>query len=205
METNSKSLLLTTPSSSGQHGGAGITPPKLELPPMPAVPQPDAIYDSRVQATADLTKLGNGTLSGGGKRKKGRRTLYKRKGNHVTKVMRGCSRKYTKKYKGKRVFRGGAEMVAPSLVSGKISVPIPDSASLTQVETLKNLTSGLMDAQVVGSNIPPTLPKLIESKFSGGGMLNKSKHRSKKTKHRMLRYKKSIGRKSRSRHYKNKK
>jgi hypothetical protein len=205
METNSK-LLLTTPSSSVQHGGeAGITTPKLELPPMPAVPQPDAIYDSRVQATADLTKLGNGTLSGGGRRKKGRRTLYKKKGNHVTKVMRGCSRKYTKKYKGKRIFRGGAEMVPPSFVNGKISVPIPESASSTQVEILKSLTGGLMDAQVAASNIPPSPPKIIESKFSGGGILNKSKHRSKKTKHRMLRYKKSIGRKSRSRHYKNKK
>ena len=68
-----------------------------------------------------------------------------------------------------------------------------------EVGTLKELTSGLLDAQTVAANKPSTImPPIVVSQFSGGGI---SRRRHRRTKYRRLRYKKSIGRRGRSRRH----
>ena len=65
--------------------------------------------------------------------------------------------------------------------------------------TLKELTGGLFVAQTVAANKPPTImPPIVASNFSGGGI---SRRRHRRTKYRRLRYKKSIGRRGRSRRH----
>ena len=169
----------------------GITTPNLSIPAMPAVNSGDANYNSRMASTQAFSAVANGVnLSGGGKR---------RHRNNVTKVMKGCNSKKTKRHNkkkrhGKRIFRGGNN-ITPAVTDGKIELTMPSGSSPTQIETLKNLTSGLGAAQVAGSNFAPPVPVLATSNFSGGGV---SRRRHRNTKYRRLRYKKSIGRKSRS-------
>ena len=169
----------------------GITPAKFSMPAMPAVTGGAENYANRMASTQALSAVANGgNLSGGGKR---------RHRNNVTKVMKGCNSKNTrrhnkKKRHGKRIFRGGNN-ITPAVTGGKIELTMPGGSSPSQVETLKNLTGGLFDAQTSGGNIPPSIPVLATSNFSGGGV---SRRRHRNTKYRRLRYKKSIGRKSRS-------
>ena len=168
----------------------GITPAKFSMPAMPAVTGGAENYENRMAAMGSLSAVANGNLSGGGKR---------RRRNNVTKVMKGCNSKKTrrhnkKKRHGKRIFRGGSN-ITPAVTGGKIELTMPGGSSPSQVETLKNLTGGLFDAQTSGGNIPPSIPVLATSNFSGGGV---SRRRHRNTKYRRLRYKKSIGRKSRS-------
>jgi hypothetical protein len=113
--------------------------------------------------------------------------------------MKGCNSKKTrrhnkKKRQGKRIFRGGNN-ITPAVTGGKIELTMPGGSSPTQIETLKTLTGGLGAAQVASANIAPPVPVLATSNFSGGGV---SRRRHRNTKYRRLRYKKSIGRKSRS-------
>lgn len=176
----------------------GITTPKLELPVMQAVASGDQVFENRMSATQALMKVGSGNLMGGG-----RKTKYKTHRNHIKKVMKGCNNKRTKKYKKNRKLIGGVNAISPSIVGNKVELPIPDGASANQIAVLKELTSGLLQVQTVNANIPPPAPSLVESKFSGGGMKNKSRNGNKKTSHRKLRHKKSIARKSRFRSYKN--
>ena len=171
----------------------GIKPPVLQLPSMPAVTGGAQNYENRMAATQSLMQAGNGNLAGGG---------YRRRRNNVTKVMKGCSNKKTrrhnkKKRNNKRIFRGGAS-ITPEVVGGKIQLPVPEGASGGQVGTLKELTSVLLDAQTVAANKPPTMPPIVVSNFSGGGI---SRRRHRRTKYRRLRYKKSIGRRGRSRRH----
>jgi hypothetical protein len=168
----------------------GITPVSLSIPAMPAVTGGAQNYENRMASTEALSAVANGgNLSGGGKR---------RRRNNVTKVMKGCNSKKTrrhnkKKRQGKRIFRGGSN-ITPAVTGGKIELTMPGGSSPTQIETLQTLTSGLGAAQVAGANIPPSIPAVTTSNFSGGGV---SRRRRRNTKYRRLRYKKSIGRKSR--------
>ena len=174
----------------------GIKPPVFQLPSMPAVTGGAQNYDNRMTATQSLMGVGNGNLAGGG---------YRRRRNHVTKVMKGCSSKKTRrnnknKRHNKRLFRGGAN-ISPTVVSGKIDLPIPGGASGTQVEALKTLTGGLFDAQTAAANLPPPMPKAVVGMFSGGGRTHRRMNKHRRTKYRRLRYKKSIGRRGRSRRH----
>lgn len=169
----------------------GITTPKLSIPAMPAVTPGDVIYENRMAATQSLSAVANGNLSGGGGKRWHR--------NNVTKVMKGCNNKKTrrhnkKKRHGKRIFRGGSN-ITPAVSGGKIELTMPGGSSDFQTDSLKSLTSGLLDAQTANANIPPGAIPVAASNFSGGGV---SRRRHRNTKYRRLRYKKSIGRKSRS-------
>jgi hypothetical protein len=142
-------------------------------------------------STQAFTQVGNGNLSGGGKR---------RHRNNVTKVMKGCSNKKTRRHNknkrhGKRIFRGGNNITPAVTSGGKIELTTPGGSSPTQVGTLQNLTEELFNAQTAAGNHPKLPPTLVTSNFSGGGV---SRRRRRNTKYRRLRYKKSIGRKSRS-------
>ena len=195
----SSQLPATTSAPSVMQQG-GIKPPDIVIPGMPAVTGGAQNYENRMAATQSLVQVGNGGLAGGGYRKK-RRTIYKRRYNNVTKVMKGCNGKKTRRHKknkrhNKRVFRGGSN-ISPNIIGGKVEVNIPLGASGGQIGTLKTLTEGLMDVQTAAGNIPPPVPStVVETKFSGGGI---TRHRS--TKYRRLRYKKSIGRRGRSRRH----
>lgn len=179
----------------------GIQPAvPLELPQVQAVTSGGQNYDSRTAATEALLRAGNG-ITGGGRFRTKRKTIRGRDYNNITKVMKGCSSKKTrrhnkKKRHGKRMFRGGAN-ITPAVSGGRVEIPIPGGASPQQAAVLKSLTSRLFDAQTVGGNIAPSIPATspAASRFSGGGL---SRRRHRNTKYRRLRYKKSIGRKSRS-------
>jgi len=169
----------------------GITTPNLSIPAMPAVTPGDVNYENRMAATKSLSAVANGNLSGGGGKRRHR--------NNVTKVMKGCNSKKTrrhnkKKRHGKRILRGGSN-ITPAVSGGKIELNMPGGSSPTQVDTLKSLTSGLLDAQTANANIPPLPTPVVVSNYTGGGV---SRRRHRNTKYRRLRYKKSIGRKSRS-------
>jgi len=169
----------------------GITPASLSMPAIPAVNSGEKNYAIRTASTLALTQVGNGNFSGGGKRR------YR---NHVTKVMKGCSNKKTrrhnkKKRHGKRIFRGGNNITPAVTGGGKIELTTPGGSSPTQIGTLQTLTEGLFDAQTSAGNHPRLPPTLATSNFKGGGV---SRRRHRNTKYRRLRYKKSIGRKSRS-------
>ena len=90
----------TTNAAATQQGG--IIKPDYNLPSMPAVTGGAQNYENRMAATQSLMQAGNGNLAGGG---------YRRRRNHVTKVMKGCSSKKTrrnnknKRHKN-RLFRG---------------------------------------------------------------------------------------------------
>jgi hypothetical protein len=188
-------LPATTTSSADATQQGGIKPPVLEIPSMPAVTGGAQNYEIRMAATDALMKAGNGNLAGGG---------YRRRRNNVTKVMKGCNNKKTrrhnkKKRHNKRIFRGGSSSITPEVVDGKIELPVPGGASAGQVGTLKELTGGLFDAQTLAANKPSTImPPIVVSNFSGGGI---SRRRHRRTKYRRLRYKKSIGRRGRSRRH----
>jgi hypothetical protein len=182
----------TTNAAATQQGG--IKPPVLEIPSMPAVTGGAQNYENRMAATTSLMQAGNGNLAGGG---------YRRRRNNVTKVMKGCNNKKTrrhnkKKRHNKRLFRGGSSSITPAVMGSKIELPVPEGASGGQIETLKSLTGGLLDLQTASGNIPPAMPQVVEQKFSGGGI---SRRRHRRTKYRRLRYKKSIGRRGRSRRH----
>jgi hypothetical protein len=191
---SANALLPTTTSSADATQQGGIKPPILEIPPVPAVTGGAQNYEIRMAATDALMKAGNGKLAGGG---------YRRRRNNVTKVMKGCNNKKTrrhnkKKRNNKRLFRGGAS-ITPEVVGDKIELPVPGGASAGQVGTLKELTGGLFDAQTLAANKPSTImPPIVVSNFSGGGI---SRRRHRRTKYRRLRYKKSIGRRGRSRRH----
>ncbi len=200
---NSQVPLATSGNTMTQAGGSdgGIKSPNMLIPSMPAVTGGAQNYENRMAATQSLMQTGNGSLAGGGYRRN-RKTMYKHGYSRVTKVMKGCSRKKTRRYNKKkrnnnRVFRGGSN-VSPNIIGGKIEVSTPGSQSISggQLAALKELTGGLMAAQTIGGNTPPTIPSPVASKFSGGGI---TRYRS--TKYRRLRYKKSIGRRGRSRRY----
>ena len=176
----------------------GITPPSLSIPAMPAVTGGAQNFANRMAATESLTNIASGNLSGGGKRLK-RKTIKMRHHNNVTKVMKGCNSKKTKRHNkrkrhGKRIFRGGNN-ITPAVTGDKIELPIPGGSSASQTDTLKSLTTSLLDVKTAAGNVPPSIPASVESHFSGGGV---SRRRHRNTKYRRLRYKKSIGRKSRS-------
>lgn len=167
----------------------GLMPAKLSIPAMPAVTGGAENYANRMAATGSLSSVANGNAMVGGKRMK-RKTVNARHRNNVTKVMKGCNSKKTKRHNkkkrhGKRIFRGG----------DNIELTMPGGSSPFQVDTLKNLTGGLFAAQTAAANVapPPTTP--VVSNFKGGGVSRRI-HRN--TKYKRLRYKKSIGRKSRS-------
>jgi hypothetical protein len=169
----------------------GITAPSLSIPAMPAVTGGAQNFANRLESAQALPQVGNGSLSGGGKRR------YR---NHVTKVMKGCSNKKTrrhnkKKRHGKRIFRGGNNITPAVTGGGQIELTMPGGSSPTQVGALQNLTEELFNAQTAAGNKPGLPPTLATSNFSGGGV---SRRRRRNTKYRRLRYKKSIGRKSRS-------
>ena len=186
--------------------GQGLLPnttsaPALGLPPMPAVASGGDIYNARMDATKALMQAGNGSLKGGSG---GRNRKYKTKitgrvklrRNNVTKVMKGCSNKKTSK-------RGGAGGISPA---SQIEVPIPGGSSPTQANTLASLSGGLLKLQQQAANVAPASPPLVKTMFSGGGGRGgKRGHRktNRKTnkRYRRLRYKKSIGRKGRSRRH----
>jgi len=185
----------TNAAATQQEQGGGIVPGDYNLPSMPAVTGGAQNYENRMAATQSLMEAGNGNLAGGG---------YRRRRNNVTKVMKGCNNKKTrrhnkKKRHNKRIFRGGSSSITPEVVGDKIELPVPGGASAGQVGTLKELTTGLFDAQTVAANKPPTImPPIVVSNFSGGGI---SRRRHRRTKYRRLRYKKSIGRRGRSRRH----
>ena len=184
----------TTNAVATQQGG--IMPADMKLPSMPAVTGGAQNYDNRMEATRSLMQAGNGTLAGGG---------YRRHRNHVTKVMKGCSSKKTRrnnknKRHNKRLFRGGAN-ISPTVVGGKIDLPVPSGASGSQVEALKTLTGGLLDAKTAAGNVPPSMPAPVGGMFSGGGRTRRRMNKHRRTKYRRLRYKKSIGRRGRSRRH----
>ena len=192
---NASALLPTTTTTSSDAASqqGGIVSGDYKLPSMPAVTGGAQNYSNRMAATEALMKTGNGNLAGGG---------YRRRRNNVTKVMKGCSNKKTrrhnkKKRHNKRIFRGGAS-ITPAVMGGKIELPVPGGASGSQIDTLKTLTGGLLDVQTAAGNIPPPIPTVVQSKFSGGGI---SRRRHRRTKYRRLRYKKSIGRRGRSRRH----
>jgi hypothetical protein len=180
----------------------GISPQALGVPPMPAVTGGAQNYDNRMAATQALVGAGNGSLMGGGRFRMKKNTIHRRNYNNITKVMKGCSSKKTrrhnkKKRHGKRMFRGGANITPAVTDGGQIQLNMPGGASLDQIATLKSLTGGLFAAQTAGTNTVPSIPapSSAASRFSGGGL---SRRRHRNTKYRRLRYKKSIGRKSRS-------
>jgi hypothetical protein len=178
----------------------GITPlDDIKLPGVPAVTGGAQNYANRMAATESLTQLGSGNLAGGGYRKK-RKTIYKRRYNNVTKVMKGCNGKRTRRHNknkrhNKRVLRGG-DNITPTIIDGKLELPVPLGASGGQVATLQELTGGLLALKTQAGNGPPLPPAPVQQNFSGGGI---TRHRS--TKYRRLRYKKSIGRRGRSRRH----
>jgi len=181
----------TTPQTAQSSGG--LVKPDFKIPTIPATASGGDLFDNRTAATKLLMAVGSGNLKGGGRKMKGK-TKYKKSRNNIVKVMKGCNTKRTKK--NKRIFRGG-NMVTPTKVGGEIEVPIPGGASPTQVSILKGLTNNLLQAQVLSSNKAPDIPRIVSSKFTGGGIINNSRY--KKTNYKLLRYKKSIGRKSRNR------
>ena len=190
---SASALLPNTTSSAAASQQGGIVSGDYKLPSIPLVASGGDNYNARTAATQSFMQVGNGKLAGGG---------YRRRRNNVTKVMKGCSNKKTrrhnkKKRNNKRIFRGGAS-ITPEVVGGKIQLPVPEGASGGQVGTLKELTSVLLDAQTVAANKPPTMPPIVVSNFSGGGI---SRRRHRRTKYRRLRYKKSIGRRGRSRRH----
>ena len=179
----------------------GIQQVRLEIPQIPAVTGGAQNYDNRMAATQALVGAGNGSLMGGGRFRMKRKTIRGRDYNNITKVMKGCSSKKTrrhnkKKRHGKRMFRGGAN-ITPAVTGDQIQLNMPGGASPHQINTLKSLTGGLFAAQTAGTNTVPSIPATspAASRFSGGGL---SRRRHRNTKYRRLRYKKSIGRKSRS-------
>jgi hypothetical protein len=194
------SLPATTTPPATQSAGVGIIPTKFQLPTMPAVADGGQLFDNRMEATKLLMNAGTGNLKGGGN-KRNKKTKYKKSRNHIVKVMKGCNNKKTKK--NKMIFRGGSNLITPAVTGGKIEVPVPAGASQTQTSILSNLTTNLLKMQVLGSNIPAPIPDIKPSKFAGGGV-NNSRYKNRKTNQKRLRYKKSIGRRSRSRsrHYK---
>jgi hypothetical protein len=185
--------------------GQGLLPnttsaPALGLPPMPAVASGGDIYNARMDSLKALMQAGNGSLKGGsGKYRKYKTKItgrVKLRRNNVTKVMKGCSNKKTSK-------RGGAGGISPA---SQIEVPIPGGSSTTQVNTLASLSDGLLKLQQQAANVAPASPPLVKTMFSGGGGRGgKRGHRktNRKTnkRYRRLRYKKSIGRKGRSRRH----
>lgn len=185
----------TTPPATQSAGVGGIIPTKFQIPAMPAVADGGQLFDNRMEATKLLMNAGTGNLKGGGN-KKIKKTKYKKSRNHIVKVMRGCNKK-TKK--NKMIFRGGANLITPSITKGEIEVSVPVGASPTGTSVLSNLTTQLLKAQVLNSNVPPPIPTIIPSKFMGGGNVNSSRYKNRKTNQKRLRYKKSIGRRSRSR------
>ena len=193
----SSQLPATTSATSAMQGG--IVPTNIQLPNIPAVTGGAQNYENRMAATQNLMRAGDGSLAGGGYRKK-RKTIHKRRYSSVMKVMKGCSSKKTRRHNknkrhNKRVLRGG-DNITPTIIGGKVELPVPGGASGSQVDVLKTLTGGLMDLSVQGGNTPPSIPAPVQQKFSGGGI---TRHRS--TKYRRLRYKKSIGRRGRSRRH----
>jgi hypothetical protein len=192
---SANTLLPPTTSSADATQQGGIKPPIITIPSIPFVASGDDNYNARTAATESLMRVGNGKLAGGG---------FRRRRNNVTKVMKGCSNKKTrrhnkKKRHNKRIFRGGSSSITPEVVGDKIELPVPGGASAGQVGTLKELTGGLFAAQTVAANKPPTImPPIVVSNFSGGGI---SRRRHRRTKYRRLRYKKSIGRRGRSRRH----
>ena len=190
------SLLPATTTNAAATQQGGIMPADIKLPSMPAVTGGEQNYENRMAATQSLMQAGNGNLAGGG---------YRRRRNHVTKVMKGCSSKKTRrnnknKRHNKRLFRGGAN-ISPTIVGGKVELPIPGGASGIQVDTLKTLTGGLFDAQAAAGNVPPSMPEPVVGMFSGGGRTHRRMNKHRRTKYRRLRYKKSIGRRGRSRRH----
>ena len=195
----SSQLPATTTATATSAMQGGIVPTNIQLPTMPAVTGGAQNYDNRMAATQNLMRAGDGSLAGGGYRKK-RKTIHKRRYSSVMKVMKGCSSKKTRRHNknkrhNKRVLRGG-DNITPTIIGGKLELPVPLGASGGQVDVLKTLTGGLMDLSVQGGNTPPSIPAPVQQKFSGGGI---TRHRS--TKYRRLRYKKSIGRRGRSRRH----
>ena len=192
----------TRPQDGGQ---SGITSPILSLPAMPLVPGGEQNYANRMATTQSLMQVGNGNLSGGGRGYRMKRKMtYRRHINHIIKVMKGCNNKKTLKHRyrhsknknnNKRIFRGGNN-ITPAITGGKIEIPIPVGASADQINTLKTLSGGLFAGQTLEANKPPPALSPVASKFSGGGMT-----RRKIMNQRRLRYKKSIGRKCRSRRH----
>jgi hypothetical protein len=183
-------------------GGTTSQASALGLPPIPAVTGGAQNYDNRMAATQALVGAGNGSLMGGGRFRMKKNTIHRRNYNNITKVMKGCSSKKTrrhnkKKRHGKRIFRGGAANITPAVTDDKIQLTMPGGASPDQIATLQSLTGGLFAAQTAGTNTVPAMPapSSAASRFSGGGL---SRRRHRNTKYRRLRYKKSIGRKSRS-------
>lgn len=187
-------LPATTNTAVSQQGG--IVHVDNKIPSMPAVTGGAQNYANRMAATESLMQAGNGNLAGGG---------YRRHRNHVTKVMKGCSNKRTrrnnknKRHKN-RLFRGGAN-ISPTIVGGKVELPIPGGASNEQITALKTLTGGLLAAQTAAGNVPPEMPKPVVGMFSGGGISRYRRTKQRRTKYRILRYKKSIGRRGRSRRH----
>jgi len=169
----------------------GIMPGDYKLPSMPAVTGGAQNYENRMSATQSLMQAGNGNLAGGG---------YRRHRNHVTKVMKGCNNKRTRRNKrgNKRLFRGGAN-ITPAVTGGKVELTMPGGTSGTQIDALKSLTGGLLDAQTAAGNVPPPIPAPVAGMFSGGGRTRRRMSKHRRTKYRRLRYKKSIGRRGRSR------
>ena len=194
----SSQLPATTSAASVMQQG-GIVPTNIQLPNIPAVTGGAQNYENRMAATQNLMRAGDGSLAGGGYRNK-IKTIHKRRYSSVMKVMKGCSSKKTRRHNkntrhNKRVLRGG-DNITPTIIGGKVELPVPLGASGGQVDVLKTLTGGLMDLSVQGGNTPPIPPLPVQQKFSGGGI---TRHRS--TKYRRLRYKKSIGRRGRSRRH----
>lgn len=168
----------------------GIMPGDYKVPSIPAVTGGAQNYENRMAATQSLMQAGNGNLAGGG---------YRRRRNHVTKVMKGCSNKRTRRNnKNKRLFRGGAN-ISPTVVGSKIEIVPPAGGSAEQISALKTLTGGLLDAQTAAANVPPSMPAPVAGMFSGGGRTRRRMSKHRRTKYRRLRYKKSIGRRGRSR------
>ena len=181
------------------------TAPALGLPPMPAVASGGDIYNARMDSLKALMQAGNGSLKGGSGGSGGSGSKYRKyktngrvklRRNNITKVMKGCSNKKTSK-------RGGAGGISPA---SQVEVPIPGGSSPTQVNTLASLSGGLLKLQQQAANVAPASPPLVKTMFSGGGGRGgKRGHRktNRKTnkRYRRLRYKKSIGRKGRSRRH----
>ena len=175
------------------------TAPALGLPPMPVVASGGDIYNARMDATKALMQAGNGSLKGGSGYRKYKTKINGRvkMQNNITKVMKGCNNKKTAKWG--RKFRGGAGGISPA--SNKIEVPIPGGSSSTQTDTLAGLSGGLLKLQQQAANTPPPSPPLVKTMFSGGGAASKRRRRNTNKRYRRLRYKKSIGRKGRSRRH----
>jgi hypothetical protein len=182
----------TTNAAATQQEQGGIKPPIITIPSIPLVASGGDNYNARMAATQALMKTGNGNLAGGG---------YRRRRNNVTKVMKGCNNKKTKRHNkkkrhGKRIFRGGNNITPAVTSGGQIELTMPGGSSPTQIETLRTLTGELGAAQTAAANVAPSVPVLATSNFLKGGGVSRRRHRN--TKYRRLRYKKSIGRKSRS-------